>query len=554
MGVSSSAFHLHILGPFRLEGSDGARFAVNSKRSQALIAMLALSGGGERTRNWLQDRLWGSRNTEQAQASLRRELANLRGLLGTGDAPLIESDRLRVWINLKRIKVDARQLDLPGHSGDLLEGLDIAGEEGFEDWLREERAHLQQIAQSSPARVAKTAAPAPQNFQTLPALAILPFANQTGDAANDYRAEGLAEDLIDRMARLHWLPIIARSSSFTFRDADARAAGADLGARYVLEGRLRAEGDTTFLATALVDVETGKLLWSHRAALGNDLAATSVVELLTGISSVLGTRIDEQEQARAMHKPQSDLNVRELIWRGRWHLSRFTKDDAASARECFEQALVHEPTSPEALIQATWAQLWDLWANRGSKEQIRAVRKRAQMAILADYEDARGHMLAGIAEIWLKQPVRAEALLKRAVELNPSLVMAHAQLGCLHNMHSENEQAIKTLEFAVRLSPNDQDLFFTLGELAMAHLMAGDWTAALRDADHALIRRSSYWLAHVVRVNALAQLERVAEAQDALGELLSAKVGFDPAFLDWVPFTDHARITFLKDGLNRARA
>ena len=533
--------------------------AVNSKRSQALIAMLALSGGGERTRSWLQDRLWGSRAAEQAQASLRRELANLRSILGEGDAPLIESDRQRVWINLKRAHVDARQLELPEYRGDLLEGLDIAGEDGFEDWLRDERSRLKQIsgAAAQPAVTAPPAAPQTRpDFQTLPALAILPFVNQTVDPALDFYAEGLAEDLIDRMSRLRWLPIIARSSSFAFRgpEVDARAAGTELGARYVLEGRVRIDGTALGLSLSLVDVEDGNTLWSNRAMLGTQTETGDFEILLSGLSSVLGARIDEQEQRNALRKLQSDLNVRDLIWRGRWHLARLTKVDSTQARLCFDAALAQEPNSPEALIQATWAELLDLWANRGAEEQIRALRKRAQKAILADYEDARGHMLAGIAEIWLKQPVRAEALLNRAAELNPSLVMAHAQLGCLHNMHSAHERAITTLNFAYRLSPNDHDLFFTLGELGIAHLMSGNWAVALAHAENAIIRRSAYWLAHVVRVNALVQLERWDEARDAHAELYSVKVGFDPAFIDWVPFTDRAKTTFLKEGLNRARS
>ena len=555
MGDSRVAFRLQILGPFRLEGSNGARVAINSKRSQALIAMLALSGGGDRTRSWLQDRLWGSRAGEQAQASLRRELANLRNMLDADDGALIDSDRLRIAIDLTRIAVDARQMELPEHAGELLEGLDIQGEEGFEDWLREERSRLCDLATAPVAPNPASLLPKTPDFQSQPALAILPFVNQTGDPAHDIRTEGLAEDLIDRMARLRWLPIIARSSSFAFRgaDVDARAAGVQLGARYILEGRMRVDAAALAVSLSLVDVDDGNTLWSNRATLGASDETGEFEILLSGLSSALGARIGEQEQRNALRKLQSDLNVRDLIWKGRWHLGRFTKEDSDQARLCFEEALLQEPNSPEALIQATWAEVWDLWAMRGSEEQIRAVRKRAQKAILADYEDARGHMLAGIAEIWLKQPARAAALLDRAAELNPSLVMAHAQLGCLHTMHSENDRAIKTLNFAYRLSPNDHDLFFTLGELAMAHLMSGNWDAALEHAEHAIIRRSAYWLAHVVRVNALVQLERWDEARDAVEELYSVKIGFEPAFIDWVPFTDRAKVAFLKNGLNRAQ-
>ena len=147
--VQSVAFYvLELLGPFRLRAPDGRRVEIPSKKGQALIAMLALAGGGERTRSWLQDKLWGSRQAAQAQASLRNELSSLRNAFSSNDEVLLGADHARVWINLALVNVDARRVDeAAGAVGDFLEGLDIAGEEGFEDWLREERARLRDMAE-----------------------------------------------------------------------------------------------------------------------------------------------------------------------------------------------------------------------------------------------------------------------------------------------------------------------------------------------------------------------------------------------------------------------
>ena len=289
-------------------------------------------------------------------------------------------------------------------------------------------------------------------------------------------------------------------------------------------------------------------------ALPSGADAAEFEELLAAISATLGLKIDLREQARAMAKPTSDLKVNDLIWRGRWHLNRLTREDSLLARECFEQALALEPASPEALIQVTWVRLWELWVTRGADDEVRAVRQMAQQAIIADYDDARGHMLAGIAEMWLRQPLRAEALLHRAIELNPSLVMAHAQLGCALHLKGEHRSAIERLRFAVRLSPNDHDLFFTLGELAGAHLFCGEATIALDYAEQALARRSAYWLAHVIKITALVQLSQLEQASSALADLIAAKTGFRVEFIEWMPFLDSAKREFLKDGLNRAAA
>jgi tetratricopeptide (TPR) repeat protein len=254
-----------------------------------------------------------------------------------------------------------------------------------------------------------------------------------------------------------------------------------------------------------------------------------------------------------LRKPQSDLNVRELIWRGRWHLNRFTAEDSVQAKAYFADALAREPSSPEAIIQMTWAKLWDLWAQRGSDEDIRSVRQMAQKAIIADIDDARGHMLAGIAEIWMRQPVRAEALLRRAIGLNPSLVLAYGELGSALYLKDEPQQAVDMLNIAIRLSPNDHSMFYFLGELAMAHLMLGNSEMAIQCADNAIMNRSAYWYSHIVKINALVMTGDMAAAASALTDLQLSKALFDENYIDWLPFIDSTWNAYLKKGLNLAR-
>jgi TolB-like protein len=556
MSHRDAFFALQLLGPFRLLDPDGRRIDVTSRKSQALIAMLAMSAGGERTRSWLQGQLWGSRGQDQAQSSLRSEISKLRGLINSSEREILHADHIRIWLDMEYITVDARGSINP-ESGEFLEGLDIPGEDSFEDWLRQERARLFGRAYSNtpvfsteePAVVSKTN----QVFSGLPALAVLPFANHTGDPQNDFLAEGISEDLIDRLSRLRWLPIIARSSSFAVRETnpDPKIVGKSLGARYLLDGRVRHQGDVDILSASLMDCQTSKTIWSSRVSLS---AEDGVDNLLTSLAATLGAKIDMEEQSKALRKPQSDLNVRELIWRGRWHLNRFTADDAVQANACFSEALAREPNSPEAIIQMTWSKLWDLWARRGSDDEIRVVRQMAQKAIIADYDDARGHMLAGIAEKWLRQPLRSEALLQRAIELNPSLAMAYAQLGGCYYLRDTPKEAVTMLKSAIRLSPNDADIFHFRGELAMAFLMNGALEDALEQADLSLMRRGAYWFSHIVKINALIRSGNGPTAYNAFLELKSSNPRFGPHFIDWIPFMDARWNRFLSDGLNQVLA
>lgn len=105
--------------------------------------MLATSRSGERSRRWIQERLWGSRERHHAQASLRRELANLRPLVSEGDRSLLIISHEAVAIDFGVVDIDVRDLErISNLRGEFLEGIDIPGEEGFEDWLREERQEI----------------------------------------------------------------------------------------------------------------------------------------------------------------------------------------------------------------------------------------------------------------------------------------------------------------------------------------------------------------------------------------------------------------------------
>ncbi len=390
-----------------------------------------------------------------------------------------------------------------------------------------------------PARIVDVSQP-PPGFGGRPALAVLQFRNLTGEADNDYLAEGIAEELIERLSRLRWLPVIGRSSSFSVaaEPLSQRQIGTALGARYLLEGRLRQLGDAFVLSIVLTEAETGYVLWSTRFNLPAPFGSEAMEQLVVDLVSVLATRIDTAEQASAHAKPRDSLNVNELIWRGRWHLNRFTREDSEAARVLFDEALWIEPNSAEALIQATWCRCWTLWAQRGSQEDIADMRKLAQRAIIADCDDSRGHMLAGIAETWLRQPARALVLFERALELNPSLALAHAQVGDVLWLKGEPEKAIAPLKTAVRLSPNDMHLFFFLGELAVSYCMMERYDEAVAHAEQSIVRRSAYWFAHMVKIHALTCKGEHQVARDAYRAMLRAKPDFSLGYIDWIPFVD----------------
>jgi TolB-like protein/cytochrome c-type biogenesis protein CcmH/NrfG len=519
----------------------------------ALIAMLATADDGERTREWLRGRLWGSRGDKQAQGSLRTTLTTLRDVLEDASLALLASDEDRVWLQLDNIQVDARapltSADASGFARrEFLEGFYIAGEEGFDDWLRDQRDALAsapvaaaplQPARPLPAHIVDVSQPAP-GFAGQPALAVLPFLNQTGDPENSYLAEGLSEDLIDRVSRLRWLPVIARGSSFMFRGeaVDHAAVGQQLGAKYLFEGRMRRVGQGLSLAVELTEAATRRVLWSDRLEERQILTREGRDDVVIQLVGALDTRIDAAEQLRARIEPDADLTVSRLIWKGRWHIDRLTKEDAERARVLFARALELEPESAEALIQSAWALGRSIWAERRNEDHIAELRHLAWRAIRVAPEDSRGHWLAGVAEMWLRRPERAKALLKRAIGLNPSLAEAHSVLGDTYCWSGEPGLALDSLRFALRLSPTDHMIFAILSNMATAYWMLGKWAEAVDAADQSIMRRPGFWFSHTVKIAALMDQGDTTASARAYRDLLVAKPGFDPVAVDWVAFMD----------------
>ena len=180
---------------------------------------------------------------------------------------------------------------------------------------------------------------------------------------------------------------------------------------------------------------------------------------------------------------------------------------------------------------------------------VAELRSLAQRAIVVDYDDARGHLLAGIAEMWLRNTAEAETLFRRAIAINPSLVIAYEQLATLDILTGRPAEAIEMMVFALRLGPSDYRLFFKHGEIGLAYLLAGRFEDAVRHAKESIILRPRYWYAHVVRINALVRLGQLSAAADAYRDLVAARPNFSPAYIDWIPFVETAGADYLREGL-----
>jgi tetratricopeptide (TPR) repeat protein len=229
-----------------------------------------------------------------------------------------------------------------------------------------------------------------------------------------------------------------------------------------------------------------------------------------------------------------------------------TRRDAAIARELLERALALNPNSVEALIHFAWWHFWDGWTRRGPTEDFVEMARLSRRALQLDPQDARAVLLMGIAEFLQAETERGRRLLMRAIWMNPSLALAHASVGSTYILSGEPERAIEPLQTALRLSPNDFHIFHTLGEVATARYMMGDFSIAASAADESLQTRPGYIHAHVVRIGSLARAGRSPEAERSLADFLSRRPDFTLSRLGWLPFSDRYWVSYLAEGLRLA--
>lgn len=552
----TSKFKLRLLGPFSLVDPDGRRIAIPSRKGAALIAMLALSKDGERARGWLQTQLWGSREPKEANGSLRRELSDLRRRINHPSwTPLIcERDRVRLDLGIVSIDVfepDEEALDA-GQPGEFLEGFDIPGEDAFEDWLREQRGRLARAeagyarseTASKPSGAFRVTGPgfiwSGQGTNDGPSLAVLRFSNLTGNPEEAYFAEGFKQELINRLSRVRWLAVIAGDSSGPRASTISTQEARSLGAKYLLDGTVRMAGDLTLIDVTLYEAARFQAVWSKRLQIARSVVANALDECLQELVAHLGAKIEYGEQSSARDRFSPGPNITELIWRGRWHLCRLQHADSDEAQELFAKALALDPHSPEALINLTHGLAWAIWTGRQPAHRVLEMRRLAQQSMRADPSDGRAYWLAGTAETWLRHMQPALDLLLQAVDLMPSLAIAHAQIGCTLNLAGRPQQAGEHLQLARRLSPFDVHLFFVLGELAMRSSLLGNYNEAVAYADLAIVRREQYWYAHMVKIDALLQLGDRHQAAAASDELRRLRPRFSSNYIDWIPFEDRA--------------
>ena len=353
-----------------------------------------------------------------------------------------------------------------------------------------------------------------------PSIAILPFKNLSGDPEQDYFADGVVEEIITALSRMRWLFVIARNSSFTYkgRAVDVKQVGRELGVRYVLEGSLRKSGQRIRITGQLIDAATGGHIWADRF----DGALEDIFDLQDHLTaSVVGAIAPKLEQAeieRAKRKPTESLDAYDCYLRGLAELHRFTKDASSEALSHFRHAIELDPNFAAAYGMAarSYAQRKAGRWMADPASEIAEARRLAYRAIELGPDDALALCTGGFALADVVNELEdGDALIDRAMALNPNLAWAWIFSGWVKVSLGEPEVAIERLSHAMRLSPHDPYLFGMLSAIASAHLAAGRYADALSWAEKSFRVKPNLLAACIIAVSRALD-GRIEEARNAV--------------------------------------
>jgi adenylate cyclase len=420
---------------------------------------------------------------------------------------VVEENNIQVHISALRKALDAHDqgkhhvVTIPGRGYRLV---------GTED------SYAAEIAQSGSLRAL--------TLPDKPSIAVLPFRNITADPEQQYLADGLTDDIIIELSRIRSLFVIARNSSFTYRDqaTDFGEVGRDLGVRYLLAGGVRCVGSRIRITAQLIEAESANHVWADRYDC--DIAEIFIVqdEITRGIVSTLQTQIVLNEGLVADRGERPEIRAWDMAKRG-W------REVYLQTAESLERALVagHElmKTAPNSAkgyqLAACAAGHLFIMGFAADPEQMRAeALQTAEKAITLDHSDEYAHWILGIVYgQHLGRYEAAFAAFRRALEINPNFSLAYGSYGTTLAFAGLADESIEQTQIAIRLNPRDPSLFFRYTGLSFAYFVKGDYETANKWAERAVTNKLNWWFGHALSAATLSLLSRPNQARQAVRQL-----------------------------------
>jgi len=388
---------------------------------------------------------------------------------------------------------------------------------------------------------------------TKPAIAIVPFLNQSDDSAREYFADGLTQDIINALGRFSALTVMSWNAVFPYKGkpASPQEIGRGLAVSYLVEGSVRQTGDRVKVIAQLVDTGQGRVLWSARfeEALADVFALQD--DIVTRIVRVLAIRVTQIEQNREFAKPTENLAAYDYVLRARPALQHPTQANNVEARALLKRAIELDPNY--AAAYAALAETYHIAASMGWAESPTAFLSRAEelaiKALSLDDSEVRAHIILGHIHLFHQRYNQAQAEIERAITINPNDAHGLAGRGNILLWLGQTDAAIEALEQAQRIDPdlNVIDRF----ALGLAYYLKRRYDAAIEQAEINLRTTAGANFSRILLAAAYAQDHRAEDAARVVTMIRRIDPTFDPQEFG-TKFLSSGDLEHLREGFRKA--
>ncbi|MDQ2920410.1 MAG: hypothetical protein M3R52_02165, partial [Acidobacteriota bacterium] len=353
-------------------------------------------------------------------------------------------------------------------------------------------------------------------------IAVLPFVNQNNDPEMEYQSDGLTESIINSLAQLPNIRVIARSSAFRYKgkETDPLKAGKELGVSAVLTGRIMQRGDMLTISTELLDVRDNRQLWGEQYTQKVSDLMSMQRAIATQITGNLRLKLSDPEQSRVAKHHTENADAYQLYLKGRFHWNKRTAESLEKSVDYFNQAIEKDPNYAQAYVG-----LADAWFSRGwyrfvvPKEAYEKARAAATRALELDERLGEAHaMLAAIKTTYEWDWQGAEREFKLAIQLNPNYATAHQRYSLFLPIMGRFDEAIVQAKKARELDPLSLPANENVGDILY---LARRYEEATEQLLHTLDLDPNYGVAH-------GTLAKVYEAKGMYKEALDERLKSAP--------------------------
>jgi TolB-like protein/Tfp pilus assembly protein PilF len=458
----------------------------------------------------------------------------------------------QIFVEQRRDELQMRGLPLP------MNALDLAKERASRYRVAEDREHFLGGLRKAGA---SELGPDADNSLTLsdkPSVAVLPFENMSGDQEQEYFSDGVSEDLITALSRIHWFFVTARNSSFSYKgkSPDVRQVAEELGVRYVLEGSVRKAANRVRITAQLIDGTSGNHVWAERY----DREIVDVFdlqdEMTEKIIAAIEPAISKAEIQRSRAKRPDSLDTWDLCQRGWWHRYRNRREDYVEAIGYFERALEKDPQFVSALsglADALSYQVVFSFVDEPTTQVERAI-SYARRAVEIDEDDPIAHLSLGRAYFAGNKFEDGIHSIKSCLRLNPYSAAAIYSLGTAYIAMGQYDMGITEMRRFMTLSPQDVMMGPAYARLAQAYLGMKNYEQAAENAEEAFRQTvRPHWPGKSFLVSALGHLGRKDEARHAIVDLEELMPGITVGWIAAQPMPISMANDYMPDYLDGLR-